>query len=127
MQRVTPVAAACTIMGKTPLTGFNPPLIARRIPTILPPLTREESLEVSSLYSISGKLPKENVLMRERPFLSPHHSISPQALYLIRRTPAFIPVRVVPAGARVHGPHHHHIRRIVKKSAASCNLDLFIF
>ena len=60
--------------------GAGKTMIARRIPTILPPLTREESLEVSSLYSISGKLPKENVLMRERPFLSPHHSISPQAL-----------------------------------------------
>lgn len=60
--------------------GAGKTMIARRIPTILPPLSKEESLEVSSLYSISGKLQKENVLMKERPFLSPHHSISPQAL-----------------------------------------------
>lgn len=60
--------------------GAGKTMIARRIPTILPPLSPEESLEVSSLYSISGKLQKEKVLMEQRPFLSPHHSISPQAL-----------------------------------------------
>ena len=60
--------------------GAGKTMIARRIPTILPPLSPKESLEVSSLYSISGKLQKGRALMEERPFLSPHHSISPQAL-----------------------------------------------
>ena len=60
--------------------GSGKTMIARRIPTILPPLSPKESLEVSSLYSISGKLQPGKVLMEERPFLSPHHSISPQAL-----------------------------------------------
>lgn len=60
--------------------GAGKTMIARRMPTILPPLSEEESLEVSSLYSISGRLKKGSPLVRERPFLSPHHTISPQAL-----------------------------------------------
>lgn len=60
--------------------GAGKTMLARRMPTILPPLTKEESLEVSSLYSISGRLKKGSALMVERPFLSPHHTISPQAL-----------------------------------------------
>lgn len=55
-------------------------MIAKRIPTILPDLSLEENLEVSSIYSIAGKLPKGSCLLRERPFLNPHHTISPQAL-----------------------------------------------
>ena len=55
-------------------------MIAKRIPTILPPLSSEESLEISSIYSISGCLPAGGRLLTERPFLSPHHTISPQAL-----------------------------------------------
>lgn len=60
--------------------GTGKTMIARRMPTILPPLSEEESLEVSSIYSIAGQLPKDKPLKTERPFLSPHHSISPQAL-----------------------------------------------
>lgn len=60
--------------------GAGKTMIAKRLPTILPPLSEEESLEVSSVYSISGKLPEDGQLLRERPFLSPHHTISPQAL-----------------------------------------------
>lgn len=57
--------------------GAGKTMIAQRIPSILPPLTEEEQLEVSSIYSVAGKL--EGRLMRSRPFLSPHHTISPQA------------------------------------------------
>ncbi len=60
--------------------GAGKTMIARRIPTILPPLSEEESLEVSSIYSISGQLPADKPLMTRRPFLSPHHTVSPQAL-----------------------------------------------
>ncbi|NBJ91645.1 ATP-binding protein [bacterium 1xD42-62] len=60
--------------------GGGKTMIAKRIPTILPDLSLEENLEVSSIYSIAGKLPKGSCLLRERPFLNPHHTISPQAL-----------------------------------------------
>lgn len=59
--------------------GAGKTMIAKRIPTILPNLSLEENLEVSSVYSIAGKLPKGSCLLRERPFLNPHHTISPQA------------------------------------------------
>ncbi len=65
------------IMGP-PGTGKT--MIAKRIPTILPPLSREESLEVTALYSIAGRLGKGECLITARPFLNPHHTISPQAL-----------------------------------------------
>lgn len=60
--------------------GSGKTMIAKRLPGILPPLTREESLEVSSIYSISGLLDNDCSLITERPFLSPHHTISAQAL-----------------------------------------------
>lgn len=60
--------------------GSGKTMVAKRIPTILPPLSSEESLEVSSIYSISGLLASKDGLMMERPFLNPHHTISPQAL-----------------------------------------------
>lgn len=60
--------------------GAGKTMIARRLPTILPPLSAEESLEVSSIHSISGALSGEEPLLKLRPFLSPHHTISPQAL-----------------------------------------------
>ena len=60
--------------------GAGKTMIARRMPSILPPLSEEESLEVSALYSISGKLSRGKGLVTRRPFLSPHHTISPQAL-----------------------------------------------
>ena len=55
-------------------------MLARRIPSILPPLTREESLEVSAIYSISGLLQFTGSLRTTRPFLNPHHTITGQAL-----------------------------------------------
>ncbi len=64
---------------------FGPPgsgksMAARRIPTILPPMTRGEQLEVTRLYSIAGLLPTGQPLIRNRPFRAPHHSITAQAL-----------------------------------------------
>ena len=54
-------------------------MIAKRIPSILPPLTLEESLEVSGIHSIAGTLPEDGILT-ERPFRMPHHTISAVAL-----------------------------------------------
>lgn len=60
--------------------GSGKTMIAKRIPGILPPLSPEESLEVSSIYSISGMLNEDCGLITSRPFLNPHHTVSPQAL-----------------------------------------------
>lgn len=60
--------------------GAGKTMIAKRIPGILPPLSVQESLEVSSLYSIAGRLPQGQPLITERPFLNPHHTITAQAL-----------------------------------------------
>ncbi len=60
--------------------GCGKTMIAKRLPTILPPLSPEESLEVSSIYSISGMLGPEQVILTKRPFLDPHHTITAQAL-----------------------------------------------
>ena len=60
--------------------GSGKTMIAKRIPSILPPLSIEESLEISTIYSVSGKLGGDNILIRKRPFLNPHHTITEQAL-----------------------------------------------
>ena len=60
--------------------GSGKTMLAQRLPTILPPLEFEESLEVTKIYSVSGKLPPEAGLMRVRPFRAPHHTISDVAL-----------------------------------------------
>lgn len=59
--------------------GAGKTMIAKRIPSILPPLSVEDSLEVSKIYSISGMLNEKQSLITERPFCSPHHTISEQA------------------------------------------------
>ncbi len=51
--------------------GAGKTMLARRIPSILPPMTREESLEVSKIYSVAGLLGSENGLVKERPFARP--------------------------------------------------------
>ncbi len=56
--------------------GAGKTMLARRIPTILPPMTLEEALEVTKLYSVAGQLPKRQALMRQRPFRHPHHTVS---------------------------------------------------
>ena len=58
--------------------GAGKTMLARRLATILPPLSRDESLEVTQLHSVAGLL--EGGLIRERPFRSPHHTVSPAAL-----------------------------------------------
>lgn len=60
--------------------GAGKTMIAKCMPSILPPLSLEESLEITSIYSVSGNLPAGSSLLAERPFLSPHHTVSPQAL-----------------------------------------------
>lgn len=56
--------------------GSGKTMLAQRLPTILPPLTFEESLEVTKVYSVAGKLPQGQGIMSTRPFRSPHHTIS---------------------------------------------------
>ena len=60
--------------------GSGKTMLARRMPTILPKLSREEALEVTKIYSIVGKLPKSGGLVDERPFRSPHHDVTMQAV-----------------------------------------------
>ena len=60
--------------------GCGKTLLARRLVTVLPPMTEAEALEVTKIYSIVGLLPQTDSVMLERPFRSPHHSISGSAL-----------------------------------------------
>ena len=59
--------------------GAGKTMIAKRMPALLPPLTLEESLEVSTIYSVAGRR-QADTLMTRRPFVDPHHTISPSAL-----------------------------------------------
>jgi magnesium chelatase family protein len=60
--------------------GAGKTMLAKRLPTIIPPLTLEEALETTKIHSVAGKLSRENSLMTSRPFRSPHHTISDVAL-----------------------------------------------
>ena len=78
----TAAMAAAAGMHNLLLTG--PPgtgktMLARCMPGILPPMTRQEQYEISSIYSAAGQL-EEGRLLEKRPFVSPHHTVSPYAL-----------------------------------------------
>ena len=78
-------AAVISAAGFHSLLMTGPPgagksMIARRIPGILPPLTLPESLELTSIYSVAGKMPKGKALITGRSFQAPHHTITDQAL-----------------------------------------------
>ncbi len=60
--------------------GAGKTMLAKRIPTILPPFTLREALETTKIHSVVGKIDRETSLMTQRPFRSPHHTISDVAL-----------------------------------------------
>lgn len=60
--------------------GAGKTMLARRLPTILPPLTLQEALNTTKIHSVSGVLPRESALVTTRPFRAPHHTISDVAL-----------------------------------------------
>lgn len=81
VRRATELAVA----GQHNILYIGPPgsgksMIARRIPTIMPALSKEEQMEISRVYSACGMLSPEQPLMQARPFRSPHHTISAYAL-----------------------------------------------
>jgi magnesium chelatase family protein len=60
--------------------GSGKTMIAKRLPTILPPLTFEEAIETTKIFSVIGRLEKSQALITKRPFRSPHHTISDAGL-----------------------------------------------
>lgn len=60
--------------------GAGKTMLAKRLPTILPPLSLHEALETTKIHSVAGKLPENSSLVSKRPFRSPHHTISDVAL-----------------------------------------------
>ena len=60
--------------------GAGKTMLAKRLPTILPPLTLQEALETTKIHSVAGKLPENATLITKRPFRSPHHTISDAGL-----------------------------------------------
>lgn len=60
--------------------GAGKTMLAKRLPTILPPLSLQEALETTKIHSVAGKLPENATLISKRPYRSPHHTISDVAL-----------------------------------------------
>lgn len=60
--------------------GAGKTMLAKRLPTILPPLSLHEALETTKIHSVAGKLSKDATLLYRRPFRSPHHTVSDVAL-----------------------------------------------
>ncbi len=81
IKRALEIAAA----GSHNLLMIGPPgagktMLARRLPTILPPLSPEEALDTTMIHSVAGKLDRKEPLITRRPFRDPHHTISDTAL-----------------------------------------------
>jgi len=60
--------------------GSGKTMLAKRLPSILPPMTIEEALETTKIHSVAGKIQKDTALITSRPFRAPHHTISDVAL-----------------------------------------------
>ncbi len=60
--------------------GAGKTMLAKRLPTVLPPLSLQEALETTKIHSVAGKMPENSSLINKRPFRSPHHTISDVAL-----------------------------------------------
>lgn len=60
--------------------GAGKTMLAKRLPTIIPPLTLDEALETTKIHSVAGKIDRDTSLMTKRPYRSPHHTISDVAL-----------------------------------------------
>lgn len=60
--------------------GSGKSMMAKRLPSILPPLSMAEALETTKIHSVAGKLARGSMLMTSRPFRTPHHTVSPVAL-----------------------------------------------
>ncbi len=60
--------------------GAGKTMLAKRLPTILPPLSLQEALETTKIHSVAGKLPENATIISKRPYRSPHHTISDVAL-----------------------------------------------
>ncbi len=80
-KRALEVAAAgghnCLMIGSP---GSGKTMLAKRLPSILPKMSFEEALEVTKIYSVAGKLSADTPLITQRPFRSPHHTVSAVAL-----------------------------------------------
>lgn len=84
-QQMVRRACEIAVSGMHNLLLIGPPgsgktMAAKRIPTILPELTRQEKLELSQIYSLCGLLDEQRIVQNERPFRSPHHTATPQAI-----------------------------------------------
>lgn len=99
-KRATMIAVA----GMHNLMYIGPPgsgktMMAKRIPTIMPKLSYEESLEVTKVYSVAGKLKGERQLITDRPYRSPHHNVTVSAMTGGGRIP--VPGEITLAGKGV--------------------------